>query len=78
MPERSESEMAKTGLDKLALVLVIIGALVWLSVGLFRFDIVAQLFGGSASIVSRIIYSIVGIAGIYSISMLFTGRHAHD
>ena len=78
MPERSESAMAKTGLDKLALVLVIIGALVWLSVGLFRFDIVAQLFGGSTSIVSRIIYSLVGIAGIYSISMLFTSRHAHD
>ncbi|MDR0287170.1 MAG: DUF378 domain-containing protein [Clostridiales bacterium] len=63
--------MARTGFDRFALILVIIGALNWLSVGLFQFDLVASLFGGAASLVSRIIYSVVGIAGIYSISLLF-------
>ncbi|HHT92098.1 MAG TPA: DUF378 domain-containing protein [Clostridia bacterium] len=66
--------MARTGFDRFALILVIIGAINWLSVGLFRFDIVAALFGGATNLVSRIIYSVVGIAGIYSISLLF--RHS--
>lgn len=63
--------MARNGLDRIALLLVIVGAIVWLSVGLFQYDFVAALFGGMSSIVSRIIYSVVGIAGIYSISLLF-------
>ncbi|WP_136479596.1 DUF378 domain-containing protein [Acetivibrio thermocellus] len=62
--------MDRTPLDRLALVLVIIGALNWLLVGLFDYNLVADLFG-AASIISRIIYSIVGIAGLYSISLLF-------
>lgn len=66
--------MARTGFDRFALILVIIGAINWLSVGLFQFDIVAALFGGAGTLVSRIIYSVVGIAGIYSISLLF--RHS--
>jgi len=53
--------MDRTPLDRLALVLVIIGALNWLLVGLFDYNLVADLFG-AASIISRIIYSIVGIA----------------
>lgn len=63
--------MARTGLDRFALILIIIGALNWLSVGLFQFDIVAALFGGATHLISRIIYSLVGISGIYSISLLF-------
>lgn len=63
--------MARNGLDRIALLLVIVGAIVWLSVGLFQYDFVAALFGGMSSIMSRIIYSVVGIAGIYSISLLF-------
>lgn len=63
--------MARNGLDRVALLLVIVGAVVWLSVGLFQFDFVAALFGGASSTVSRIIYSVVGIAGVYSISLLF-------
>ncbi len=63
--------MARNGLDRIALLLVIVGAIVWLSVGLFQYDFVAALFGGMSSVVSRIIYSVVGIAGIYSISLLF-------
>lgn len=57
--------------DKIALVLVIIGALNWGSVGLFGFDCVAFLFGGQTGTVSRIIYSLVGIAGLWSITLLF-------
>ena len=63
--------MARTGLDRFALILIIIGAINWLSVGLFQFDLVAALFGGATSLISRIVYSLVGISGIYSISLLF-------
>ena len=58
-------------IDKLALVLVIVGALNWGSVGLFGFDCVAFLFGGQMGTVSRIIYSLVGIAGLWCITLLF-------
>lgn len=63
--------MNRTPIDRLALVLVVIGALNWLLVGLFQYDLVAGLFGGQTSFLSRIIYSIVGLAGLYSISLLF-------
>ena len=58
-------------IDNVALVLVIIGALNCGSIGLFGFDIVAALFGGQMSMISRIIYSLVGIAGLWSITLLF-------
>ncbi len=58
-------------MDKTALTLVIVGALNWLTIGLFGFDIVGWLFGGQASIVSRIIFTLVGIAGLWSITILF-------
>lgn len=61
-------------MTRLALILVIIGALNWLLVGLFQYDLVAALFGGQESLISRIIYSLVGIAGIYSITLLFRER----
>lgn len=60
----------RTSLDRVALVLVIIGALNWLSVGLFRYDLVASIFG-TATLLTRTIFTIVGIAGLYSISLLF-------
>lgn len=63
-------------LDKIALVLTIIGALNWGSIGLFRFDIVAWIFGGQGALVSRIVYTVVALAGIWCISMLF--RPAED
>ena len=52
-------------MDSVALTLVIIGALNWLLVGLFQLDLVATIFGGTDSWISRIIYILVGIAGIY-------------
>lgn len=58
-------------LDRIALILVTIGALNWGSVGLFKFDLVAWLFGGHAAIMSRIIYVIIALAGIWCISLLF-------
>ncbi|MBO5359963.1 MAG: DUF378 domain-containing protein [Clostridia bacterium] len=58
-------------LDKASLVLVIIGALNWGSIGLFKFDLVAWIFGGQAAIASRIIYTLVALAGIWCISLLF-------
>ncbi len=58
-------------LDKTSLALVIVGALNWGSIGLFKFDIVAWIFGGQASIASRIVYTLVALAGIWCISLLF-------
>lgn len=58
-------------LDKIALTLAIIGGLNWGLIGLFRFDFVAWLFGGSGSVLSRLIYGIVGLAAIWCISLLF-------
>ena len=65
-------------MDTLALILVIIGALNWGLIGLFQFDLVASLFGGMSGVFSRIIYSIVGLAGLWGITLLFRrGRHDH-
>jgi len=58
-------------LDKLSLVLVIIGALNWALIGIFQFDLVAFLFGGQGAVVSRIVYTLVGAAGLWCISLLF-------
>lgn len=61
-------------LDRLALLLVIIGAINWGSIGLFQFDIVSWLFGGMDSIISRIIFTVVAIAGLWCISLFFRKR----
>ncbi len=61
-------------LDRIALVLVIIGSLNWGSIGLFGFDVVSWIFGGSAALASRIIYTVVALAGIWCISLLFRSR----
>lgn len=61
-------------LDKISLVLVIIGAINWGSIGLFGIDFVAAIFGGSTATISKVIYTLVGIAGIWSISLLFRDR----
>ncbi|MPM67467.1 hypothetical protein SDC9_114390 [bioreactor metagenome] len=61
-------------MDKLALLLVIVGALNWLLVGLFNFDLVASIFGGQNSFLSRAVYTLVGLAGIWSIGLLFRDK----
>ena len=58
-------------LDKISLALVIIGALNWGSIGLFQFDLVAWIFGGQGAILSRIVYTVIALAGIWCISLLF-------
>ena len=58
-------------LDNIALVIAIIGGLNWGSIGLFQFDVVAWLFGGSDSLLSRIVYVVVAIAAIWCITLLF-------
>ena len=61
-------------LDRTSLIITIIGAINWLMVGLFKFDLVAYLCGGQTAVVSRVIYTIVGIAGLWCISLLFRQR----
>ncbi|MBE6763066.1 MAG: DUF378 domain-containing protein [Ruminococcaceae bacterium] len=61
-------------LDRIALLLVIIGALNWGSIGLFQFDLVAWLGGGMDGLLARIIYTAVAIAGVWCISLLFRQR----
>lgn len=63
-------------MDKIALILVIIGALNWGGIGLFGFDVVAFLCGSMTSL-ARIIYTLVGFAGIWSFSLLFRQESEH-
>ncbi len=65
-------------MDRIALVLTIIGALNWGSIGIFKFDIVAWICGGQTAVLSRIIYTIVALAGIWCISLLFRPRESYD
>ena len=65
-------------LDRIALILVVIGSLNWGSVGLFRFDIVAWMCGGAETILARIIYTVVALAGIWCISLLFRSREKSE
>lgn len=61
-------------MDKIALILTIIGGLNWGSIGIFRFDLAAWLFGGQTATVSRVVYTLVGLAAIWCISLLFRER----
>ena len=61
-------------MDKIMLTLAVIGALNWGCIGVFKFDVVAWLCGGQTSTLSRVIFTLVGLAGIWCISMLFRNR----
>lgn len=61
-------------LDRIALILSIVGALNWGTIGLFQFDMVAFIFGGQDNIISRVIYSVIALAGIWCITLLFRDR----
>lgn len=65
-------------MDTLALLLAIVGGLNWGLVGIFQFDLVAWLFGGQGSLFSRLVYTIVGLAGLWSISFLFRRNAVTD
>ena len=62
-------------MDTLALILIVVGALNWGLIGIFQFDLVAAVFGGMSGVFSRIIYTIVGLAGIWGITMLFRRKN---
>ena len=63
-------------LDRIALLLVIVGAVNWGSVGLFQFDLVSWIFGGQDALVSRIVYTGIALAGLWCVSLLFRSREA--
>ena len=65
-------------IDNIALTLVIIGAINWGSIGLVNFDIVGALFGGQQSVLARIIFAVVGIAGLWAIGILFKDKTMRD
>ena len=80
MPERrihSKEEWTMI-MDRIALIVTIIGALNWGSIGLFRFDLVAWLFGGQTALGSRIVYTVVALAGIWCISLIFRARERFE
>jgi uncharacterized membrane protein YuzA (DUF378 family) len=58
-------------LDRISSILVVVGAINWGAIGLFQFDIVSWLFGGQDAILSRIVYTLVALAGVWCISLLF-------
>ncbi|PYZ93892.1 DUF378 domain-containing protein [Salipaludibacillus keqinensis] len=66
------------GIQRTALVLTIIGAVNWGLIGFFRFDLVAAMFGGQAAGFSRFIYALVGLAGLYCISLLFKPSEEYE
>ena len=61
-------------MDTAALLLVIVGALNWGLISLFQFDLVAWIGGGQSAVVSRIIYGLVALAGLWCITLLFRDR----
>lgn len=65
-------------LQKIALALVIIGAINWGLIGFFSFDLVASLFGGQDAFLSRVIYSLVGLSGLVSLTLLFKDWEESD
>ena len=65
-------------IDRIALILTVIGALNWGSIGLFNFDLVAWICGGPMAVLSRIVYTIVAIAGIWCLTLVFRERDSFD
>ncbi|MBD7962795.1 DUF378 domain-containing protein [Fictibacillus norfolkensis] len=60
-----------SGLQRFALALVIIGAVNWGLIGFFQFDLVAAIFGGQDAVLARIVYGLVGLSGLYCLTLLF-------
>ena len=66
-----------TWVDRIALILIVIGGLNWGLVGLLDFDLVAWLFGGSQMLLSRVVYTLVGLGAAWGITLLFRPREEH-
>lgn len=58
-------------LDRIALIILVIGGINWGSIGLFQFDIVGWIFGGQGAVLSRIIYTLVALSAVWCISLMF-------
>ncbi|MBQ5994773.1 MAG: DUF378 domain-containing protein [Clostridia bacterium] len=70
-------------LDRIALIILVIGGLNWGSIGLFQFDLVSFIFGGQSAVLSRIIYTLVALSAIWCVSLMFReneliGETSHD
>lgn len=65
-------------MDTISLILLIVGGLNWGAIGLFGVDVVATLFGGQFSVISRIIYTLVGLAAVWGITLLFRDNPEHE
>jgi len=65
-------------LQRIALAIVVIGAINWGLIGLFQFDLVAAIFGGISPVPQRIVYGIVGLCGLYCLSLLFKPSHEYE
>jgi hypothetical protein len=65
-------------MDRVALILAIIGGLNWGAIGIFQFDLVAWIFGGQDAIFSRIIYTVIALASVWCIGLLFKNQALDD
>ena len=65
-------------LDKIALTLLGIGGINWGSIGIFQFDFVAWICGGQTGMISRIVYTLVGLSALWCISLLFREKSDRD
>ena len=65
-------------LDKIALTLLVIGGINWGSIGIFQFDFVAWICGGQPGLISRIVYTLVGLSALWCISLLFREKSDRD
>ncbi|MDR2504616.1 MAG: DUF378 domain-containing protein [Oscillospiraceae bacterium] len=65
-------------MDKVSLLLVILGAINWGLVSVFQFDVVSYIFGGQSAVASRIVYGLIALAGIWCISLLFRNTDRED
>ncbi len=77
------NEELKNMLDRIALIILVIGGLNWGSIGLFQFDLVSFIFGGQSAVLSRIIYTLVALSAIWCVSLMFReneliGETSHD
>ena len=61
-------------IDTVSLLLTIIGGINWLLVGVFQFDLVAWIFGGQAALISRVLYTVIGAAALWCITLLFKNK----
>ena len=76
--ERKDRSVYMMIMDRIALIVSIIGALNWGSIGLFQFDLVAWICGGASTVAARIIYTVVALAGSWCISLLFRSRESYE